>query len=92
MGVVLRLPIRDRSASSDGDTGPRGPPLAVDPIVQGGGLGRALVADGLGWLRRRGVERVVVNTQEANARALRLYEELGFRRQAGGLAVLKKSL
>ena len=46
----------------------------------------------LGYARRRGVERVVVNTQEANARALRLYEELGFRRQAGGLAVLKKSL
>lgn len=66
--------------------------LAVDPAVQGGGLGRALVADGLAWLRRRGVERVVVNTQEANGRALRLYEQLGFRRQAGGLAVLKKSL
>jgi ribosomal protein S18 acetylase RimI-like enzyme len=66
--------------------------LAVDPAAQGAGLGRALVLDGLGWLRRRGVERVVVNTQEANQRALRLYEQLGFRRQAGGLAVLKKSL
>jgi ribosomal protein S18 acetylase RimI-like enzyme len=66
--------------------------LAVDPAVQGGGLGRALVLDGLAWLRRRGAERVVVNTQEANERALQLYERLGFRRQAGGLAVLKKSL
>jgi ribosomal protein S18 acetylase RimI-like enzyme len=66
--------------------------LAVDPRAAGHGLGRALVLDGLGWLRRRGVERVVVNTQEANARALRLYEQLGFRRQAGGLAVLKKTL
>jgi ribosomal protein S18 acetylase RimI-like enzyme len=66
--------------------------LAVDPAAQGAGLGRALVLDGLGWLRRRGAERVVVNTQEENQRALHLYERLGFRRQAGGLAVLKKSL
>jgi len=66
--------------------------LAVAPGLEGRGLGRALVLDGLGWLRRRGVERVVVNTQEANERALRLYERLGFRRQAGGLAVLKKTL
>lgn len=66
--------------------------LAVDPVAHGRGLGRALVLDGLGWLRRRGVERVVVNTQEANERALGLYERLGFRRQSGGLAVLKKTL
>jgi ribosomal protein S18 acetylase RimI-like enzyme len=66
--------------------------LAVDPVAQGAGLGRALVLDGLTWLRRRGADRVVVNTQEANERALHLYERLGFRRQPGGLAVLKKSL
>jgi ribosomal protein S18 acetylase RimI-like enzyme len=66
--------------------------LAVEPAAQGAGLGRALVLDGLDWLRRRGAERVVVNTQEANDRALQLYERLGFRRQAGGLAVLKKAL
>jgi ribosomal protein S18 acetylase RimI-like enzyme len=66
--------------------------LAVDPAAQGGGLGRALVLDGLVWLRRRGADQVVVNTQEANERALHLYERLGFRRQPGGLAVLKKSL
>lgn len=66
--------------------------LAVDPLCKGGGLGQALVLDGLQWLRRRGVERVIVNTQEANQRALELYERLGFRRQPGGLAVLKKQL
>ena len=63
--------------------------LAVEPEREGLGLGRALVLDGLGWLRRRGVERVVVNTQEANQRALALYEQLGVRRQNAGLAVLK---
>jgi ribosomal protein S18 acetylase RimI-like enzyme len=62
--------------------------LAVDPPRQGTGYGRALVLDGLDWLRRRGADRVVVNTQESNGRALALYEALGFRRQPAGLAVL----
>jgi len=66
--------------------------LAVEPVHHGLGLGRALVLDGLHWLRRRGVDRVVVNTQESNERALELYERLGFGRQPGGLAVLEKRL
>jgi ribosomal protein S18 acetylase RimI-like enzyme len=66
--------------------------LAVEPDSEGKGLGRGLVLDGLGWLRRRGVDRVVVNTQEANQRALALYEQLGFRRQHAGLAVLRTNL
>lgn len=66
--------------------------LAVDPRLEGRGIGRALVLDGLAWLRRRGADRVVVNTQEANERALRLYERLGFRRQDTGLAVLRTTL
>jgi ribosomal protein S18 acetylase RimI-like enzyme len=66
--------------------------LAVDPAHQGCGLGSALVLDGLTWLRRRNAGRVVVNTQEANEAALRLYERLGFRRQHDGLAVLKTRL
>lgn len=66
--------------------------LAVDPRHEGHGYGRALVLDGLVWLRRRGCDRVVVNTQEANGRALALYEGLGFRRQDSGLAVLRSRL
>jgi len=66
--------------------------LAVDPDHQGAGLGRALVVDGLIWCRRRGVERVVVNTQEANERARQLYLDLGFRQLPGGLAVLRSAL
>lgn len=62
--------------------------LAVDPQHQGRGLGRALVVDGLRWMRRRGVARAVVNTQHSNEAALALYERLGFRRQPPGLAVL----
>lgn len=62
--------------------------LAVGPQHQGRGLGRALVLDGLRWLRRWRVERAVVNTQVDNDRALALYAGLGFRSEAAGLSVL----
>ena len=62
--------------------------LAVDPAWQRRGVGRALVLDGLAWLRRRDVERVMVNTQLENRKALALYESLGFRREPRGLSVL----
>ena len=66
--------------------------LAVDPAQRGTGLGRALVVDGLRWLRRWRVERVIVNTQLDNDAALQLYEHLGFRRQPVGLSVLSTGL
>ena len=66
--------------------------LAVAPELQGGGLGRALLVDGLRWLRRWGVARAVVNTQVDNERARRLYESLGFRMAPSGLAVLGRAL
>jgi len=66
--------------------------LAVHPARQGEGLGRWLVLDSLRWLRRRQIERVVVNTQLGNARALALYESLGFRREPAGLSVLSVGL
>jgi GNAT superfamily N-acetyltransferase len=66
--------------------------LAVAPELQGGGLGRALLVDGLRWLRRWGVARAVVNTQVDNDRARRLYESLGFRMAPSGLAVLGRGL
>ncbi len=62
--------------------------LAVGPEHHRSGLGRALLADGLQWLERRRVRRVMVNTQERNLGALALYERHGFERQPGGLAVL----
>jgi ribosomal protein S18 acetylase RimI-like enzyme len=66
--------------------------LAVDPDERHNGLGTALVVDGLHWLRRWRVERVVVNTQLDNSGALHLYERLGFRRQPIGLSVLSAGL
>src|SRR5262249_14841056 len=52
--------------------------LAVAPAAQHRGLGRALLNDGLRWLRTRGARRVYVNTQEDNERALALYLQAGF--------------
>ena len=66
--------------------------LAVRPLSQGRGIGRALALDGLRWMRRRGVERAVVNTQLDNDAALRLYLSLGFREEPMGLAVLRRDL
>jgi ribosomal protein S18 acetylase RimI-like enzyme len=62
--------------------------LAVDPVRRRQGVGRALVVDGLRWLRRWRCERVVVNTQLDNGPALSLYERLGFHREPLGLSVL----
>lgn len=66
--------------------------LAVLPDRQRRGIGRALVADALVWARRRGAASVLVNTQESNDAAVQLYERLGFRREAYGLAVLERDL
>lgn len=62
--------------------------LAVAPRSRRTGVATALVVDGLRWLKWRGVDRAVVNTQPQNQAALDLYERLGFRRQPVGLAVL----
>ena len=66
--------------------------LAVDPSAQGRGVGAGLLADGLRWLRRWGARDALVNTQEGNARSLRLYQRSGFVLQPEGLAVLHLDL
>ncbi|MEZ5321411.1 MAG: GNAT family N-acetyltransferase [Microthrixaceae bacterium] len=63
--------------------------LAVDPRAQGSGIGRALVADALLWMRRRRATSLLVNTPVDNAIALHLYDSLGFHRELDGLTVLE---
>ncbi len=62
--------------------------LAVEPRASRRGIGRALVVDALSWLTAKGATEVLVNTQETNAAALRLYARLGFTVLPEGLTVL----
>lgn len=66
--------------------------LAVHPDHQRRGLGAALVADALGWLRRGGATQALVNTQERNTGALALYLACGFELEPAGLTVLARPL
>lgn len=66
--------------------------LAVTPSAQGAGIGRHLVCDALSWCRRWRVQRVAVNTQHGNARALALYQNMGFVETATGLRVVERML
>jgi len=66
--------------------------LAVHPEHRGHGLVEALIFDGLAWLARRGVRATVVNTQEENRRALRVYQRVGFVPETQCLVVLSAEL
>ena len=62
----------------DGDCGFR--MLAVDPTVQGRGVGPRLVAECLERARAAGCRRMVIGSTEWMTTAHRIYERLGFRR------------
>lgn len=66
--------------------------LAVHPLHQRQGLGRALVHDSLQWAARWRVQRVLVNTPTDNQPALALYERFGFRRLSEQLRVFELEL
>lgn len=88
---IARLDGRIVGYAVTGRAGQRGylQRLAVDPAVQGQGVGSMLVNDSFDWLRKRGAEETLVNTQESNEKALALYERLGYRRHNQGLLVLQ---
>ncbi len=52
--------------------------MAVDPAVQGRGIGRSLVRAALRWARRRGARTMLLNTQLDNRPATTLYRSEGF--------------
>jgi ribosomal protein S18 acetylase RimI-like enzyme len=52
--------------------------LAVHPVVQGKGAGRALLSDLFRHLTYSGIPRLSVNTQNNNQVSLRLYQHMGF--------------
>ena len=53
--------------------------LAVDPPCQGRGIGSALIASGLDWMKKRGVKYAEVLTDQNNIAAIRAYEKNSFR-------------
>jgi ribosomal-protein-alanine N-acetyltransferase len=52
--------------------------LAVQPSVQGHGVGYALVADLIHKAEQRGMSHLTVNTQSDNSASLALYQRMGF--------------
>jgi ribosomal protein S18 acetylase RimI-like enzyme len=54
--------------------------LAVHPVVQGKGAGRALLNDLFVFLMYMGISRLSVNTQSDNQASLSLYQRMGFMR------------
>lgn len=53
--------------------------LAVDPQLQGQGIGQQILHDLLNHFIRRGAQTVTVNTQKDNAISLALYKRMGFK-------------
>ncbi|HUI18708.1 MAG TPA: GNAT family acetyltransferase [Alphaproteobacteria bacterium] len=64
--------------------------VAVEPRLQKGGLGRALVHHAEEWLKGRGVRKVQLLVRAGNASAERFYERLGYERSP--VAVLQRWL
>jgi ribosomal protein S18 acetylase RimI-like enzyme len=54
--------------------------LAVHPVVQGRGAGRALLSDLFRYITDAGTSRLSVNTQSDNQVSLSLYQRMGFTR------------
>jgi ribosomal protein S18 acetylase RimI-like enzyme len=52
--------------------------IATHPRVWGQGVGTRLMAEAIHYFEREGVWKIVLNTEEANTRAHRLYEWFGF--------------
>jgi ribosomal protein S18 acetylase RimI-like enzyme len=52
--------------------------LAVHPVVQGRGAGRALLSDLFRYIIYAGISRLSVNTQSDNQVSLSLYQRMGF--------------
>jgi ribosomal protein S18 acetylase RimI-like enzyme len=52
--------------------------IAVEPEYRGEGIGRALLARAIEWAREKGFPGLMLETQDNNVPACRLYERCGF--------------
>jgi [ribosomal protein S18]-alanine N-acetyltransferase len=64
--------------------------IAVHPSVNGQGIGARLMAEAIRFFQRERVQRIMLNTQEENTHAHRLYEWFGFDRIEQKGFVLRK--
>jgi ribosomal protein S18 acetylase RimI-like enzyme len=64
--------------------------IAVDPASRGRGYGRSLLRASLEWIRARGGQTVLLNTQPDNAAAAALYRAEHFYRTGETLRVLRR--
>jgi ribosomal protein S18 acetylase RimI-like enzyme len=55
--------------------------VAVDPLRQGHGLGRTIMAAGEEWLRAKGVEKAQLIVRAGNEKVRAFYEALGYGEQ-----------
>lgn len=74
VGWIAMLTRRNRSGRSG-----RMYTVAVSPTQAGRGLGRRLAVHAVGTLDAEGVKRIYLEVRAENARAIALYESLGFR-------------
>lgn len=56
--------------------------FGVDPNYQGKGIGKALLIEGLHYLKNKGAEDVELTVDKKNKGALALYSSLGFKRKS----------
>jgi ribosomal-protein-alanine N-acetyltransferase len=66
--------------------------IAVHPSAGGHGVGTRLLAEAMRFFARARVTRIMLNTQDDNARAHRLYEQFGFIRLPQQGFVLRRKL
>lgn len=52
--------------------------IAVHPRAEGRGVGTRLMAEAIAYFERQRARRILLNTEERNVRARRLYERFGF--------------
>jgi mycothiol synthase len=65
--------------------------LGVDPEAHGLGLGAALTAAGLAYLRHKGLDQAMLYVDESNKAAVALYTKLGFVRWTTDTCFLQRS-
>jgi ribosomal protein S18 acetylase RimI-like enzyme len=66
--------------------------IAIHPTFAGRGIGTRLITEAIRFFAQRQVQRIMLNTQEENVHAHRLYERFGFMRLEHKGFVLRKHL